>query len=557
MRHPSRILVFDCGASHVAGAEFTVDRAGQLTLERFGFEVHGRAPDGERSWAAATAEALTTLASREKLRGDCVLGLPGWVGLVKFVRAPSVSATARGQVVRFEAERNIPHPLGEVVWDWRELTDDGIEMKFVLAAAKAPEVNELCRAVSAAGFTPVAAGPAGLALEAASRVNYTGERPSVLVVDIGARSTQLLFLRGDGRYFLRTLTLAGNTITQAAADEQQIDFTSAEAVKREVFGGRTDLPADSPLREAVQRAAANFTQRLQLELARALAAYAKQTSSDSPGKILLTGGGAMLPGLGTTLAEKLTLPVERYAALEGVNVSDRAREAGVESSAHYLPVLTGLAAEALRPAARSINLLPAAFGEAVAFRRAQPWWLAGAALLLLALMPPLWYGHTATRHAQAEIARLEQLLVPLRAAQNAHDRDEVRLAEISDQVARLGRLAAARTSWLTLLADLQAGLVAVEDVWLDRLQLLPAERVPEPSQTAEPVLRLTLSGRLLDLSGPLAKVNPEANDRVRRLLAKFRESRFVREVSDERFDASEPGILRFDFTLVMKTEEPL
>lgn len=556
MRPPTRILVFDCGASHVAGAEISVNRAGQLTLERFGFEVHGCVPGGERSWAEATAGAMAELAAREKLRGDCVLGLPGWVGLVKLGRTPSVAPAARGQVIRFEVERNIPHPLNEVVWDWRALADDGTEMEFVLSAAKASEVNELCRAVLAAGFSPLAVGPAGLALQTASRMNFAGDGQHVLVVDIGARSTQLLFLRPDGRFFLRTLTLAGNTITQAVADEQQIDFTSAEAVKRELFGGRTDLPADSPLRDAVQRAAANFTHRLQLELARALAAYAKQTAGESPGKILLTGGGAMLPGLGETLAEKLALPVERYSALEGVKISARAREDGV-AAAHYLPVLIGLAADALRPAAQVINLLPAEFGAAVAFRRAQPWWLAGAALLLLGLLPPFWYWHTTARNARTELARLEQQLVPLRVAQYAHDREWARLEEIRQEGERLGRLAAARTSWLALLADLQAGLVAVEDVWLDRLQLLPAARGSLQGETTEPVLRLTLSGRLLDVSGPLAKVNPEANDRVRRLLEKFRESRFVREVVDERFDASEAGILRFDFTLVMKPEEVL
>jgi len=549
--------VFDCGASHVAGAVFSVDRNGQLTLERFAIEVHGCVPGGERSWADATAEALAALAAREKLRGDCLLALPGWVGLVKLVRTPTVAPAARGEVIRFEAERNIPHPLGEVVWDWCELADDGTEMEFVLAAAKATEVNELCRAVAATGLTPLAIEPAGLALQAASRVNYVGDRSGVLVVDIGARSTQFLFLRANGRFFIRTITLAGNFITQAVVDEQQIDFIAAEALKREVLGGRSDLPEDSPLRDAVQRATANFTQRLQLELVRAIAAYVKHNAAESPEKILLTGGAAMLPGLKEALAEKLGLPVGRYAALEGVMVSARARDNGVDTAAHYLPVLTGLAVGALRPTTRSINLLPAAFGEAVVFRRARPWWLAGAALLLLAMLPPLWYWRSAAQNARSEIVRLEEQLVPLRAAQNAHDGEWARLDEIGHEVEWLGRLASARTSWRSLMADLQAGLVAVEDVWLDRMQLLPEAHGQQLGDSVDPALGLALNGRLLDVSGSMAKVNPEANDRVRRLLAKFRESGFVREVTDERFDAREPGILRFEFTLVLNLEELL
>ena len=541
----------------MAGAVFGVDRNGQLTLERFAIEVHGCMPNGERSWAEATAEALAALTAREKLRGDCVLALPGWVGLVKFGRTPTVAPAARGEVIRFEVERSIPHPLAEVVWEWCELADDGKELEFVLAAAKVTEVTALCQAVAATGLVPVVIGPAGLALHAASRVNYVGDRSGVLVVDIGARSTQLLFLRANGRFFLRTITLAGNSITQAVADEQQIDFITAEALKREALGGRSDLPEDSPLRDAVQRAVANFTQRLQLELVRAIAAYVKQSAAESPGKILLTGGASMLLGLKEALAEKLGLPVERYAALEGVMVSPRARDDGVETAAHYLPVLTGLAVGALRPTTGSINLLPATFSEAVAFRRTQPWWLAGAALLLLAMLPPLWYWHTTEQNARSELVRLEEQLVPLRVAQDAHTGEWARLEEIGHEVKWLGRLAAARTSWRSLMADLQAGLVAVEDVWLDRMQLLPETHGQQLGDSADPVLAMALNGRLLDVSGSMAKVNPEANERVRRLLAEFRESGFVCEVTDERFDAREPGILRFEFTLVLNLEELL
>lgn len=559
MRHLSRILAVDCGASHVAGALFTADRAGRLTLARFAMEVHGSPPGSEREWVEITGQALAALVGREKLRGEAVLALPGWVGLVKFGRTPTVTPSAHQHVMRFEAEQTLPHALDELVWDWRELADDGTKLDFVLAAAKAPEVDRLCQMAQAAAVVPTAVTPAGLALEAASRVNYLESGRRRLVVDIGARSTLLVFLRADGGFLVRSLTLAGNTITQAVADEQQIDFTSAEALKREVLGGGSDLPEDSPLRDAVRRAADNFTQKLQWELTRAMAAHRRQTGTDLPEIILLTGGGALLPGLAAALGVRLNLPVETYAALDGINLSAQARREGVESAAYYVPVLTGLAVAALRPAARGINLLPAAFGADVVFRRAQPWWLAGVALLILAVLPPLWHWHTAARNHRTEIMRLEQQMAPLHVARYAQDLDRQRQEANNRELAKLGRLVAARNGWVALLAELQAGLVAVEDVWLDRLQILPELRaVGAPADEEQPpVLRLALSGRLLDTAGPQAKVNPGANDRVRRLFAQLQESRFVRAVTEERFDASQPGILRFDFTLVINPEEPL
>jgi len=73
----------------------------------------------------------------------------------------------------------------------------------------------------------------------------------------------------------------------------------------------------------------------------------------------------------------------------------------------------------------------------------------------------------------------------------------------------------------------------------------------------KPVLRLQLSGRLLDRKNPVSRVSPDSYERVKTLLASFVDSQFISAVEKESFDPTTPGILRFDFILVIDPARPL
>jgi type IV pilus assembly protein PilM len=71
------------------------------------------------------------------------------------------------------------------------------------------------------------------------------------------------------------------------------------------------------------------------------------------------------------------------------------------------------------------------------------------------------------------------------------------------------------------------------------------------------VLKLRLEGRLLDVSNPLSTVSQESNKRVSALLESFAASEFIDHLENERFDNNLPGILKFNFTLVVDSTRPL
>lgn len=557
--------------------------SGRLVLQHFALEPHSSDPSHEGRWAVEIAQSLGAVGARKKLSGPAHIAVPGHLALTKFVKTPSVAKEKRAKIISFEAQENIPYPLEEVVWDSLVVADDGFDLEVMLTAVKFEAMQSLCGAADAAGFPVERATPAGLALCRAFRYNHPDILESVIVVNIGARTTSLLFLEGE-RFYLRTLALAGNAVTQAISEELRIDFASAETLKIQVLSGKSDLPANSPSRAAVHKAASAFATRLQLEIMRSAVNHRRQAGSGAPVAMYLTGGGSLIEELPAVLADKLKLPVERYNPLKNVDVSADARAAGAESAGSVLADLVGLATGLVKSEEAGASLLPPALTAALEFRKRQPWLLGAAALVLVALAPPFLYFHRVTAATMDQVSQLERdHLMALRAVSHRNAENVRQIEEATRQITALRGAYQTKANWINFLADLQERLVKIEDVWLDKIAV-DRPPLPEPGAAAEPPadqpppdpnaappdpnaappaappappIKLRLTGRLLDVANPQSKVSPESLQRVKQLLASFTGSQFIKAVQDERFDTSQNGLLRFDFTLVINPGKTL
>ena len=110
---PRRVRAIDCGAGHVAGAEFARGPHGRLCLLKFGIENLDPDPAGCARWAESAGRALVAIAGREGIRGSCRLSLPGHSVLTKFVRTPAAEPARRPRIAEFEAQQGIPASICE------------------------------------------------------------------------------------------------------------------------------------------------------------------------------------------------------------------------------------------------------------------------------------------------------------------------------------------------------------------------------------------------------------------------------------------------------------
>src|SRR5437773_10645141 len=128
-------------------------------------------------------------------RGRVNYAVSGQSVFARFVKLPSVGEEKIEKIISFEAQQNVPFPIDEVVWDYQLVgggTDE--QLQVVLVAIKSDLLEGINAAVEAAGLRPMVIGVANMALYNAFRYNYSDVTAASLVLDIGARTTNLLFI---------------------------------------------------------------------------------------------------------------------------------------------------------------------------------------------------------------------------------------------------------------------------------------------------------------------------------------------------------------------------
>ena len=510
-----RTIVLDCGASRTALGVFT-RQGSRMRLDEYAVERFAPGSD----WLEQIRLRLLALRAQVQAAGPVVVILPAHLVLTKFLKVPRVAPAQRAKIIRFEAGQNIPFALADVAWDSVVAGENGNELEVLLAAAKHEAVESVCAAVEAAGFEPRFVLPSSLATLAGFRLLQPLHPEPSLVLNLGARSTTLLLVEAN-RFATRTLLFGSHSLTRPPASGQEGD--AAEF--------------------------ASLSSRLAQEITRTLLYFRRQSNWPNPTRVYLTGGSAGLAGFAEALTVRLKIPVGwldvSVAVQTGLGVSPGA----VSADALELADLIGAAATQLRPGQPVVDLLPSWRRSRENFRRRQPWLIAAAVLAVAALLPPVVHFRRVTGEAQRKTAAIERVLAPLR-EREARNRANLRqLEKLGDELVLLQSAYDRRSSWLNLLADLQDRLVRVEDVWLEKLQVVP------PAAGAS--VKLAISGRMLDRANPLAKVSPETLHRVKTLLGSLGDSPFVAAVESEHFDNNQAGILRFDCVLVPNPQHPL
>ena len=539
-------LIINCAATHVSAAEFSVS-SGRLVLDSFQMQELSYDYSKQEDWLKALVAALKTM----KVSGHATLIAPSMLLLAKTIKIPHVEASRQAEVIAFEAEKNIPYPLNEVTWDYQIIADDGVETEIYLTSMKASVADEFCSAVSSVGVIPDA-------IEASSILDYNtwkycGLENDVILLNIGARFTNMMIMRDDG-LFVRSIPVGGNVLTQSIADSTGQGFPNAEELKRKFI--HSDSIGSSPVAEHFTAGASSVKQRIGLELKRSILNYKRTGRVAAPTKIYLTGKGSLVPGFAEYLAEDQKMSVEYLDAISNVSVSPRVNQALLANCALQMSEVVGEAVRMLMPTqAKGVNLLPRHIVEETEFAKKRPFMVLGAALLAAAVIPPLMYFSASTMEETAYAKEFKAATPALVNRKMELDANKEAAKSVSAKIEGLEGLAKSKSNWINLFIDLENKLMEQKDVWLDNL------RVVRTGEGAAQKYNLELSGRLLirefDPENPDAYDPKKAIDRLNSLLAAFTQSSFIKSFENVRTDPSNPRILKFDFTLVVNPEKPI
>ena len=472
MTATNRIISLNLGSQTVGLAEFRTLPHGGLVLHDYRLRdvLTDTAAEGMRYGQVAVV--LRDMLDELQIKlGHVNYAVPGQSVFARFVKLPAVEEEKIERIIAFEAQQNVPFPINEVVWDY-QLVGGGADeqIQVVLVAIKSDLLDEINGAVEGTGLHASVVDVAPMSLYNSFRYNYSDLKGCSLLVDIGARTTNLLFVE-PARIFSRSVPIGGSSITTAISREFEEPFAAAEARKKRdgfVSLGGAYAEASDPDIARVSKIVRSTMTRLHAELMRSISHYRAQQQGEAPERVFLCGASSSTPYMREFFQEKLQVPIEFFNPLRNVSVADSARVGEISQSAHLLGELVGLALRAATTCPMELNLRPAAVVRRQELERRRPYFMVAAACFILALIGWGIYYTRAAHVTQHATERLQVKIDEMHAA-------ETRLDKLKQQVAALDTLATPlieaandRSFWLEVLEDLNSHLPK-EDIWITEL----------------------------------------------------------------------------------------
>src|SRR5437899_1240202 len=390
MTKATRIIGLNLGSQTIGLAEFQAQPQGGLVLQNYRLREVLIDPASEDIRHPQISAALREMMAELQIRHEAVnYAVSAQSVFARFVKLPAVEEEKIERIIAFEAQQNVPFPIDEVVWDYQLIAGGGDEqVQVVLVAIKADLLDEINGAVEETGLRTSIVDVATMALYNAFRYNYSVLTGCSLLVDIGARTTKLLFIE-PGKIFSRSIPIGGGSITSAIAKEFNEPFTAAEfRKKRDGFvslGGACPQPTDVDVGRVSKIIRGTMT-RLHAELLRSISHYRVQQCGNSPERVFLSGGTASTPYLREFFHEKLQLPIEVFDPLRNVAVADSAPVDEIVRSAHLLGEPVGLALRTARDCPMELNLRPANVVRRQELEKRRLFFIMAAACFILALL---------------------------------------------------------------------------------------------------------------------------------------------------------------------------
>lgn len=232
--------------------------------------------------------------------------LPTFAVFSSIINLSNVDKKGITLAVNEEAKKVIPLPLEEMILDWKIIPDaDGKtptkgNMRVFLTGSPKKLVRKYIDVFKQAKLNLVS-----LETETFSLVRSLigNDKSTVMIVEIGANSTDISIVRESIPVLNRSLAVCASTVTKVLSEKLGMTFAQAEQFK---FDLSVSLGADN--KEELPQLIAKTIEPIITEIQYMLDFSRSQNGSEIE-KIILSGGGAMLLNLADYLSKRLNIKV--------------------------------------------------------------------------------------------------------------------------------------------------------------------------------------------------------------------------------------------------------
>lgn len=298
----------------------------------------GAIVDGEPMDRDAVVSAIKELFEETGIVNRMVVSaICGRSVIVKKIRLDEMDEELAREVITVEAEQYVPFEREELSVDF-EILRRGLPentMEVLLVAAKKDKVISHVDLLRDADLIPAIIDVDAFAVQNAFELNYEYEKDKVYaLIDIGLSATNISIVSGGLPLFNRDIQFGGQTFIEGM--QRKLGITSEEA--RSALEG---VPGNKP--DEVLKAIESVGEDLCTAIERSFSYLRSSGEAESVDRIYLSGGGSLISGLRSLLAERLSVEVELANPLRNVEFREEILGADPVSIGPTLMVAIGLA----------------------------------------------------------------------------------------------------------------------------------------------------------------------------------------------------------------------
>jgi type IV pilus assembly protein PilM len=426
---------------------------------------------------SAVAMTIKTIMAEKRIKGkEISVSISGQSVFVRFVKLPAVDASKVDQIIRYEAQQQVPFPIEDVEWDHQVIgTADSGELDIVLVAVRKEVVASLVEAIEKVGFVVEVVDVSTVSLYNSFVFNEGVSESGTVLIEMGATTTNLLICAGDNLW-ARSIPIGGDNFTVAICKKMTLSMGVAEEMKRNAMIVTPDVPRDRIGDETIVQASEVLTKvasRVFTEISRSVGYFKSQWPGVSIGRVLLTGGGSSLTNIRGFLTSKLKTNVEEFSLFKRVGPPLGTDEGKQLHMSRCLSNAIGLGLSRLDAGRLSTNLLPGSVMQKRELAKKRVFIAAAAVMLIAAIVFQIF----SLKSKTAEMVKAQDALEEVKKDDEARNSDieieERKHGRLKDPLDKIVKLQEGRLFWLNFIDILKA---KKEDyVWFSSIQVLPPD----------------------------------------------------------------------------------
>ncbi len=335
-----RYLGVDFGTRSIKAVEISL-RKNKPYLENYGALVLDTSQEVldefNGDYAQLLQRGLKQLLRRMRVQAtQANVAIPAYNGLVMMVDFPKMSEDELAKAIQFESRKYIPASLDDVNVSWEiikdnaETTQQDDTMKVLLVAAPKSEVDYYDQLFDG---TNIEVSALELETFAFARLVTHKTKERVLLVDIGAKTTNIILVDGGVVHINRNVDVGGIDLTNTIAERTKISVERAREMKessKNFFSGPMAVVFPS-------------IEYITAEIQRILSAEQTNTIKE----MIFAGGTAHMTGLLEYFSQTFSTPTRLVAPMDVIHSDKKAsdgRPIGLDAS---YAVAAGLAIQAI------------------------------------------------------------------------------------------------------------------------------------------------------------------------------------------------------------------